>query len=215
MSFLRPARNVTHELTTLTPSAAHITVAGTNGPKAAATRMASKVTYAPSSVRAHLAAQELKEVVSYTEIVPLPTGLTGHVTTEQMEAAQELAQYASDLCAPILCAHTGDHTFESTTAFRGDTSIETLAQNLREFNLCMKTTVSSDNPHFTPSVFRIDADDLDHLCKNQVGLEHEGSVSKFIQSVTDGVPHHILFHAIQNGGKHAFYGISYVEKAAF
>ena len=216
MSFLKPASAPVIAHATLTPLQEHITVAGANRAAPKPERLVSRMAYTPSTVRAHLAAAPLTRVVSYTQIVPTPVGLSGMVTQEQREAAVELAEYASDLCAPITCDQTNNGTFESSTSFKGDTTIETLSQNLREFNLCMKTTVSSDSPHFTPSVFRIDADDLDALCGNQSGVEHNGTVSKFIKAGTDSVPHNILFHAIQTAsGDHAFYGISYVEKTAF
>ena len=216
MSFLKPASAPVTAHATLTPSHEHITVAGVNRVVPKPERFVSRMAYTPSTVRAHLAAAPLNHVVSYTEIVPLPVGLSGAVTREQREAAAELTEYAADLCAPITCDHANNGTFESSTAFKGDTTIETLSQNLREFNLCMKTTISSDSPHFTPSVFRIDADDLDALCSNQTGVEHDGTLSKFIKAGTDSVPHSILFHAIQtDAGEHTFYGISYVEKTAF
>ena len=216
MSFLKPASAPVTAHATLTPSHEHITVAGVNRVVPEPKRLVSRMAYTPSTVRAHLAAAPLTHVISYTEIVPLPVGLSAVVTQEQREAAVELAEYAADLCAPITCDHTTNGTFESSTAFKGETTIETLSQNLREFNLCMKTTVSSDSPHFTPSVFRIDADDLDALCGNQAGVEHDGTLSKFIKAGTDSVPHNILFHAIKTPtGEHSFYGISYVEKTVF
>ena len=216
MSFLKPASASAPAHATLTPLQEHITVAGANRAAPEPDRLVSRMAYTPSTVRAHLAAAPLNHVISYTEIVPVPVGLTGAITREQVEASAELAEYAADLCAPITCDQTNSGTFESTTAFRGDTTIETLSQNLREFNLCMKTTISSDSPHFTPSVFRIDADDLDALCGNQAGVEHDGTLSKFIKAGTDSVPHNILFHAIKTPtGEHSFYGISYVEKTTF
>ena len=214
MSFLKPARAA--EVTLIQPTEEHITVAGSNAPTRVVKPLLPKMNYTPSVIRAHLASEPLTKVVSYTEIVPIPVGLTGQVRTDQIEAARELADYASDLCAPIECLRTADGKYESNTAFRGDTSIETLAQNLKDYNLCLKTTVSSDSPHFTPSSFRIDADDLNHLCANASGLEHDGSVSKFIKATTEGNPHNILFHALKSDdGTHAFYGISYVEKTSF
>ena len=198
----------------ITPSTEHITIAGAN----AVSTSAPIVALTPNvTIRAHLRAGELKSVTCFTEIVPVPVAasLMTSVSRERVEAMEELTHYASDLCAPIDCAHNGGGSYESTMAFRGDVSLETISQNLREYNLCLKTTVSSANPHFSPSVFRISADDLDHACGNTLGLQHGGVESKFIKAMSGSVPHNILFHVIKSGTTHTFYGVSYIEKATF
>lgn len=208
--------DVTSSVSMIQPSSEHITIAGANTPTQSA--MAPSLSISPGvTIRAHLRADPITKVTCFTEVVPVPVAasLRQSLTQDRVEAISELSHYASDLCAPIDCAHNGGGSYESTMAFRGDVSLETLSRNLRQYNLCLKTTVSSANPHFAPSVFRISADDLDHACANSAGLQHGGFESKFIKASSSSVPHNILFHVIKNGTSHTFYGVSYIEKATF
>ena len=204
-------------VTTITPSKHHIILAGAevenmkHGKKGH-----TGVQPTVSAVRAHLAPGEIDRVHSFTEIVPKPLALGERPTTEQLEAAQELSDYARDLCTPIECARTSNGSYESETTFSNAISVETMEQNMRKYNLCLKTTISSESPHFTPSVYRIDADDLQKLSANE-GIAEGGVISKFIQAKCDSVPHHILMHFTQDNTQsaHRFYGIAFVQKDRF
>ena len=87
---------------------------------------------------------------------------------------------------------------------------------MKRYNLCLKTTISSESPHFTPSAYRIDADDLQQLTTRE-GIAEGGLISKFVQAKCDSVPHHILMHFTQDNtlGPHRFYGVAFVQKDAF
>ena len=200
-------------VTTITPSREHIILAG-----AEVGNMKKKQMVQPtvSAVRAHLAPGEITSVHSFTEVVPKPLALGERPTTEQLEAAQELSDYARDLCTPIECVRTSNGSFESDTTFSNAISVETMEQNMRKYNLCLKTTISSESPHFTPSVYRIDADDLQKLSANS-GIVEGGLISKFIQAKCDSVPHHILMPFTQDNTQsaHRFYGIAFVQKDRF
>ena len=202
-------------VTTITPSREHIILAGEvdygHGKK-----HCEYVQPTVSAVRAHLAPGEITSVHSFTEIVPKPLALGEQPTVEQLEAAEELSDYARDLCTPIECVRTANGSFESDTTFSNAISVETIEENMRKYNLCLKTTISSESPHFTPSVYRMDADDLQKLSTSN-GIVEGGLISKFIQAKCDSVPHHILMHFTQDNTQsaHRFYGIAFVQKDQF
>ena len=202
-------------VTTITPSREHIILAGEVDP-VSTPHMDGHVQPTVSAVRAHLAPGEITSVHSFTEVVPTPQALGERPTTEQLEAAQELSHYARDLCTPIECVRTSNGSFESDTTFSNAISVETMEQNMRKYNLCLKTTISSESPHFTPSVYRVDADDLQKLSTSN-GIVEGGLISKFIQAKCDSVPHHILMHFTQDNTQsaHRFYGIAFVQKDRF
>ena len=214
---MQPKPSMNSSVSMIQPSDQHITIAGANA-RTPLEQVAAPIGISPGmTIRAHLRSEPIEKVTCFTEIVPVPVAASMRetLTQDRTEAITELSHYASDLCAPIDCAHNGGGSFESTMAFRGDVSLETLSRNLRDYNLCLKTTVSSESPHFAPSVFRVSADDLDHVCANASGLQHGGFESKFIKASGASVPHNILFHVIKNGTSHTFYGLSYIEKVTF
>jgi len=204
-------QDATQNITVVRPSSNNIVVAGTTDPTHVAPDSPTT-----SSVRAHLLPGTVNTVHAFTEIVPKPLPLGEKHSIAQIEAARELSDYASDLCAPIECSLTDNDTYESDTSFSRNISVETLVQNMRQYDLCLKTTISSESPHFTPSVYRIDAQDLQRLNARE-GIEEGGMLSKFIHAKCESVPHHILFHITQDDitSPHRFYGIAYVQKDSF
>jgi hypothetical protein len=213
MSFFPKTTPAVIEVThTVAPTASNIIFAGTTQEAAPTVASPSRL----SSVRAHLASNAIASVHAFTQVVPTPMALGLKPSTVQLEAAQELSHFAADLCAPIECARGGNGTFESSTAFSDTISVEQMVQNMREYSLCLKTTISSVNPHFTPSVYMIDANDLSRLSACE-GIQQGGMLSKFIHAECDSVPHHILLHITQKnvGAPHRFYGIAYVESDSF
>ena len=217
MSFLasqQPAA-VTPVIYSVAPTSSSVVVAGAQSARA---QPLPRVTQSLSSVRAHLSTQSVDSVHAFTEIVPTPTHVLAPArpSVEQVEAAAELSHFAADLCTPIKCEAAQPGTYESTTAFSDAITVEEMIDNMREYNLSMKVTISSVSPHFTPSVYHIGASDLVRL-KGAEPVQQGGLLSKFVFAKCESNPHHILLHITQmdTQAPHRFYGIAYVEKTSY
>lgn len=243
MSFLKPAgprananfAQESEERHLISPESSNIWQAGTKhlAPKSDEKYMAGSLlssTLHPTVRSGHQELHPGRSVESYFRFVPSPTGLSLHPNLGGLEssnkqhlAIKELGEYAEGLMDHMHLtrtqelAHPEVQSYAAREMYKPHGSIETIADTMREHNLCLKATVSDSHLGFSPFCTKITADDLTNCMLHTNALQTSGVTSKFLKCTSKASPDSLFFHLIQdkNSGQHSFYSVNYTKRDRF